>query len=71
MANSNLAYKYDNLSRIEDEDARIREQKKAGSTKDKGQRPKTSELFCDLLDNSAFDGGIFYDFKKCAVSGKQ
>ena len=51
MANSNLAYKYDNLSRIEDEDARIREQKKreAQKIKVRDQRRLNFFVICSII----------------------
>ena len=51
MANSNLAYKYDNLSRIEDEDARVREQKKreAQKIKVRDQRRLNFFVICSII----------------------
>jgi cell division protein FtsL len=45
LAYSNLAYKYDNLSRIEDEDAQIREEKKREAKKIKLRSQRRLNFF--------------------------
>ena len=51
MAVSNLAYKYDNLSKIEDEDAQLREKKKreALRLKIKAQRRLNFFVICSII----------------------